>query len=108
MIGAIVNLGLNILFTPFYGAMGAAVATAICYIVVWVIRYQQSKKYIRIRVNLMRDIITYILLIFQSIFILMNGIKMYICVGTLFVIICLLYIKDIRLVLGKIVRRVKK
>lgn len=108
MIGAIVNLGLNILFTPFYGVMGAAVATAICYIVVWVIRYQQSKKYIRIRVNLMRDIITYILLIFQSIFILMNGIKMYICVGTLFVIICLLYIKDIRLVLGKIVRRVKK
>lgn len=108
MIGAIVNLGLNFLFTPFYGAMGAAVATAICYIVVWVIRYQQSKKYIRIKVNLERDIITYLLLIFQSILILMDGIKMYIFVGTAFVVICLLYIRDIKLVLSKIIRRIKR
>lgn len=108
MIGAIVNLGLNFLFTPFYGAMGAAVATAICYIVVWVIRYQQSKKYIRIKVNLERDIITYLLLIFQSILILMDGIKMYIFVGTVFVVICLLYIRDIKLVLSKIIRRIKR
>ena len=108
MIGAIVNLGLNILFTPLYGAMGAAVATAICYMVVWIIRYQQSKKYIRIKVNLKRDIITYILLIFQSILILMDGIKMHIWVGSLFVGICLLYMEDIKLVFEKIVRsRVK-
>lgn len=107
MIGAIVNIILNIIFTPIFGVLGAAVATAICYIVVWVIRLQQSKKYIRIRINLGRDTISYILLIIQSFLIWLNGIKMYIFVGMLFLAICLLYFRDIQLVLSK-VGRIKK
>ena len=105
IMGAIINLFLNFVFTPVYGAMGAAIATAISYIVVWAFRYVQSRKYIRLKINLTRDIIAYILLIVQSLLILIEGLKMYFFVGSVFLVICFLYIKDIMLVLNKIFKR---
>lgn len=105
IMGAIINLFLNFVFTPVYGAMGAAIATAISYIVVWACRYVQSRKYIRLKINLTRDIIAYILLIVQSLLILIEGLKMYFFVGSVFLVICFLYIKDIMLVLNKIFKR---
>lgn len=105
IMGAIINLILNFVFTPIYGAMGAAIATAISYIVVWAFRYVQSRKYIKLKINLTRDIVAYILLIVQSLLILIEGLKMYFFVGIVFLIICFLYIKDIILVLNKILKR---
>ena len=105
IMGAIINLILNFIFTPIYGAMGAAIATAISYIVVWAFRYVQSRKYIKLKINLTRDIIAYILLIVQSLLILIEGLKMYFLVGSVFLVICFLYIKDIMLVLNKILKR---
>lgn len=105
IMGAAVNIVLNLIFTPLYGAVGAAVATAICYIVVWVFRYWQSKKYIKLRINIARDVITYILLCVQSVLIMIDGLKMYAFVSGVFGVICLLYLKDIKLVVNKILRR---
>lgn len=105
IMGAGTNIVLNLIFTPFYGAMGAAVATVICYIVVWVFRFVQSKKYIKLRVNIGRDILSYILLGVQAICIFMNGAKMYIFAGSFFIIICLSYLEDIKFVLKKLLRR---
>lgn len=105
IMGAIINLVLNFIFTPIYGALGAAIATAISYIVVWAFRYVQSRKYIKLKINLTRDIVAYILLIVQSLLILIEGLKMYFFVGIVFLIICFLYIKDIILVLNKILKR---
>lgn len=105
IMGAIINVVLNLIFTPLYGAIGAAVATAISYFVVWAFRYCQSKKYIKMKINITRDIVSYILLIMQSILILINGLKMYIFVGLVFVIICLLYLNDIILVINKFLKR---
>ena len=106
IMGAATNIVLNLIFTPFYGAMGAAVATAICYFVVWAFRFFQSRKYIKLKINLRRDILTYILLTVQSIVLLfIDGIEMYVVEGGVFLIICLLYVKDMKLILNKIVRR---
>lgn len=106
IIGAITNLALNFIFTPFYGAMGAAVATAICYLVTWAYRFHQSKKYIKLKINVRRDAVTYLLLVVQSVSIMIfTGILMYLVLGILFLIICLFYFNDIKLVLRKVVRR---
>lgn len=105
-VGAVVNLILNFIFTPFYGAMGAAFATAISYLLVWVFRFYQSQKYITLRVNIKRDIISYIFLGLQAVTMLISeGSIMYIFMGVLFVVICLIYMKDIKLVINKILRR---
>ena len=101
--GAITNIILNLLLTPFIGALGAAIATTGSYIEVWLFRYIHSKKYIRIRINLIRDIISYALLIFQSI-LLLCGLKnrvLYLSEGLLFILICTLYLKDFIFLLSK-------
>ena len=47
MIGAVVNVALNLVLIPIYGAQGAAVATFACYLVVYVIRAIDSMRYVR-------------------------------------------------------------
>ncbi len=46
-IGAAVNVALNFLLIPQYGAHGAAVATMACYIVVYAVRALDSMRYIK-------------------------------------------------------------
>ena len=105
ILGAVINIILNFIFTPIYGAMGAAVATATCYFTVWIFRYYQSRKYIKLRVNIVRDFISYVLLCLQAILIMLDGVKMYACVGIVFMMIVFLYAKDIHLVANKVLRR---
>ena len=104
--GAIVNLILNFAFTPFYGAIGAAIATAICYIVVWAFRFYQSRKYIKMKVNIIRDIFSYVLLVVQTVVLTVSeGAIMYVLIGAIFLVICLIYLSDIKLVTDRVLRR---
>lgn len=106
IVGAIINVILNLVFTPIYGAMGAAVATAVCYFVVWIYRLIQSKKYIKLRINIIRDLLSYILLVVMSIIIIYgNEIKMYIYSGSLFLLIIIFYARDIKSCMYRILKR---
>lgn len=52
MAGALSNVAMNIILIPRFGAMGAAVATAISYIIVFVIRMTNARSYVPFRINL--------------------------------------------------------
>lgn len=108
-IGAVTNIILNIIFTPIMGPLGAAIATAICYCVTWAFRYIHSKRIIRLKVRLGRDIISYILLYVQSVLLLLieEPLKMYAVEVGLFIVVCVLYLKDIGLMLKKFVDAAK-
>lgn len=101
-VGAVSNVILNLILTPMLGALGAAIATAVCYFVVWVMRYWHSKKIIKLRIRLGRDLITYGLLMVQSIILLMlDGVVMYGVELGMLLLIMLLYAGDIGAVLDK-------
>ena len=70
IIGAVSNIVMNIIFTPLIGPLGAAIATAICYFIVWAVRYWHSKRFIKLKINLYRDLFTYVLLAVQSLVLL--------------------------------------
>ena len=113
MIGAACNVVLNLGLTPVIGTMGAAIATAVSYMIVWVFRLVHSKKYIKLRIRLVRDCITYVLLVAQTVvLLLMNGWLMYVIEVGLFLGIIILHIKDIFLVVDKmksvLLKRVKR
>lgn len=102
--GAIINIILNFALVPFIGAMGSAIATMVCYVVIWAFRYVQSKRYIHLRINIKRDVVTYALLICQSIILiyipegkLMYGLQ-------LLILLCIvaLYLKDVKIFWNKI------
>lgn len=100
MIGAATNVVFNIILTPLLGALGAAIATAVCYCVTWVFRYIHVQRIIKLRVRLGRDIMSYILLVVQSVILLIveDSMRLYTLEFGLFAIVLLLYIKDIGLI----------
>ena len=106
VVGAVSNIILNIIFTPIMGPLGAAIATTICYVEVFAVRYIQSKKYIKLRINFIRDIISYVILVVQAIVLLavQHRVALYGILVVLFVFIVLLYIKDIKIIFKKVLR----
>ena len=109
LIGAVCNVVLNFTLTPRIGAMGAAIATAVSYVIVWMFRLVHSRKYIKLRIRLVRDCITYVVLVTQTVVLLvMDGRIMYTIEIGMFVGIVILYIKDFRLVTDKIKTVVRK
>lgn len=67
IIGAIINIIVNLLLIPRYAEYGAALATCFSNFAVWIIRYVILKKYIRLKHNFIIECISYILLIVQLI-----------------------------------------
>ena len=61
--GAITNIGLNFLLIPEYGAQGAAIATAIGYIVTFLCRLFLSRKIMTLKMHYAADIVSLILLL---------------------------------------------
>lgn len=105
--GAVTNVLLNIILVPLIGPMGAAVSTTICYVEVWVLRLMRSRLYIRMRINLKRDVLAYLLLCAQSVALICieDQTVMYAVVSALLVAIALLYVKEICRVARKALRR---
>ncbi|WP_027209061.1 lipopolysaccharide biosynthesis protein [Butyrivibrio hungatei] len=68
VIGAVINLLLSIAMVRCIGPMGAAVSTLITYIFIWCVRLFFVRKYILFKMYIVRDVVSYILLILISVF----------------------------------------
>lgn len=65
---AAVNVVFNAALIPQFGAMGAAISTALSFYVVWIIRLIFARKHVHFKVDLIRAHIVYVLLLVQIIF----------------------------------------
>lgn len=74
MFGAIVNICMNFLLIPEYGANGAATATYISYICVFVYRVIDTKKYVAVNVKLKKCAILILLITIQSLLIIKDDV----------------------------------
>lgn len=72
--GAIVNIILNAILIPIIGVSGAALATCLSYVSVFVYRAYDTRKYVKINVFQQKHIISYILLVLSAIVIFINDI----------------------------------
>lgn len=95
--GSIINIVLNFLLINNFGTIGAAISTAISYCVVWVIRIIVIEKKCKLKLNIKRDLISYIILAIQSIVILKLNVKlvMYGIEIVLFIFEIILFYKEI-------------
>lgn len=67
VIAALINIIINIALIPFWGGMGAAIATLVSYIVLLFIRFYFSKKILTMNINWGRLITSYALLTIETI-----------------------------------------
>lgn len=70
MIGAIANIVLGLILVFGMGVIGAAIATMIANIIVWLMRLKETKKIIQFDINIKLHIISYIILLIQVVIIL--------------------------------------
>ncbi len=62
MIGAVANIILNFFLIPIMGVFGAAIATAISYFLVFVIRAIDTRRHIKLKFNILKFIVNILLL----------------------------------------------
>ena len=66
IVGAVVNLVLTFLLVWQTGILGAAVASLVSYGLVWAMRIRTIKKYMNLRISLLRDCLGYSILLVQT------------------------------------------
>ncbi len=109
--GAITNIVLNMLFIPKIGANGAAVATVCAFLVVFVTRSANARRYIKINYQLPLMIMQAAVLIIQSVSMIFmkNGILLYVIQTALLALMIALNTEPIKelasLIINKFLKR---
>lgn len=67
VIGALINIILNFYFVKQYGSMGAAFTTMIGFAVMFCIRIKSIQRIVKLQINIVKDLLMYILLLLQAI-----------------------------------------
>lgn len=99
--GAVLNIVLNFFLIRLWGALGAAAATMASYVLVWAMRLYKAKKIMRLEVSLLRDCVSYVLLVFQCVAMLFSGsfrVWSYVANVAVLVLLCVVYRKSFALV----------
>ena len=108
VISALTNIVLNFIMIPIWGGIGAAIATLVSYFVVWFVRLIDSRKIIKLDIDLNRDIFAYFILLIQVIFMMLDtGSGMLISL-VLVVGICVLYRNELIQYISLIIKILKR
>ena len=109
-VGALANIVFNIILIQCFGTLGAAIATAVAYCIVWIMRIKYVKKHMEIKIKITRDCIAYCFLVVQSMLMLIfkDTIVLYIIQFIIISTILMLYKNEIKDFLKKISKSVKK
>lgn len=103
--GLLINLVLNIILIPRIGIMGACISTTGSYILICVYRMIDCRKYVSLKFNKIKWIISMLLILIQSFFVTINKFDIIVSVVVL-ILICLMYCSQLirvsRLVVNKI------
>lgn len=93
LLGAFSNILICYLLIPIYGAIGASIATAISFFLIWIYRAVDTKKFIRINIKKGEFSFYLIMLILQSSIISFNK-QYYIAVISAFIMFVYMFIKN--------------
>lgn len=110
-IGAFINIILNFILILKFSALGAAIATAVSYFSVWILRMKSLKKHISLHTNQKRDMMAIVVIAIQSVFLLFENVDIqiqYTVQALLTVTIFALYQSNIMQIIDVMIRNAKK
>ena len=106
IIGAIVNIILNLLLIPTFQVYGAAWATACSFFVIWLIRLKSVKKYTNAKYFYLKDFVSFILILIQIVLGQGSGL-MYYSQIILTLLILVIYNDKIRKMISALIKNMK-
>lgn len=109
VLGGIINIVLNFVLIPIIGIQGASISTMISFLVMWLVRLVQTKKYFRIYINSKCMISLSIITVFFTLFYFINNTVINVIMMILSLFIFYIYNKGLinkvtRVVMNKIVK----
>jgi len=107
-VGAGVNIVLNLILIPKIGSQGAAIATFVSYLAVFVIRTYDAKKYIPFKTHFITVSLNTLIVLFQTGYMLFGLPFNYPVQAAAFVSLLLINFKFIKIFLLKIISFVKR
>lgn len=98
------------LYVYVCGPLGAAIATSLSYMLIWMLRLYKVTRRMKLNIILHRDVMSYILLYVQAALLVYysNGWRGYSMQLGVVILVIVLYYKDINRILKKILARIKK
>ncbi len=111
MIAALSNIVLNIIFIPLFGGLGAAWATCISYVIVWMIRVVDSQKIMKLSVNWGKEIICNAILLIQVCVACTDSSKEFWVSLILMLVVLFIkrdFMRDFSIILKQLVRKIRK
>lgn len=101
VIGALINVSLNIVLIPIIGIYGASIGALVSFVVIWIIRIKDTQQFVNIVFNV-RKLIFILMVIFLQIEILyLNSPYEYLIQLVLFLAIVIINFSEIKLISGK-------
>lgn len=107
LIGAVANTVMNVIFVYLCGPLGAAIATSLSYMLIWMLRLYTITRQMKLDIKLTRDVLSYVVLYLQAtllVFYSYNLTGFLIQIG-LVIVIFILYSKDLLGIVKKLVNR---
>lgn len=104
ILSAVTNILLNIWLIPIYGIQGAAIATAIAYMVSWTGRVVFAKRHIRINISFIKNIAGFALFLLQ-IFLSLSTHHAYHGQAILLILLVILYFNHYKKIINIAIRR---
>lgn len=104
--GAVINILLNFILIPVIGALGAAIATGISYLLVYLYRAIDTKKYFTVHVFNRRNIIVYIIVFLGALFVYLDNLLCYIILSILIILTVFIFRSEFYSVLKGVKRKI--
>lgn len=106
--GAVINVALNFATIPYFGAAGAAWATAVSYFVMCRMAYRFVKKHVTLENNLLLDALGYVIVLAEAILMIAQIPGVYIWCTLLFAALVVIYFRDIKSIVCKFAEKFKR
>lgn len=109
IVGAVINIAMNLVLVRYYGPLGAAFSTMVSYGLVWFARLRKASSIVRLNIHLSRDLASYAILLLQSFFLILitDPVSMYAIEVLLLLLIVFLYVKDLKVLASGLLNKIK-
>lgn len=109
LVGAVANTIMNVVFVYVCGPLGAAIATSLSYMLIWILRLYKVTCRMKLNIKLVRDVLSYILLYVQATLLVFYSYewKGYVIQLGVVALVLVMYYKDLRVFFKKILDRIK-
>lgn len=109
LVGAAINIIMNLVLVRNYGPLGAAFSTMVSYGLVWFSRLKKASHIVNLSIKLKRDLLSYLVLLVQSLLLLLiqDVTLLYLMETLLLIMILFLYLKDLKLLISGLFKKLK-